>query len=121
MQISYARKFIAGASLGMGILLAMGGFIMVRAIAPGITADPTFGPIAPMSLISGDVQVNFGIACNWAGEEGKQMACDPSGSSSGCVSMNVTCEDGVVTRMRSGVIFAGGGGINCSTSCSTVW
>ena len=115
MQISYARKLIAGASMGIGILLAMGGFIMVRAVAPNTTVNPTFGPI------NDDVQVNFGIACNWTGEQGKQMACDPSGSSSGCVSMNVTCEDGVVTRMRSGVIFAGGGGINCSTSCGTVW
>lgn len=109
------KKIAAGASVALGITIAFGGFMLVQAIAPGAVQNPDFGPV------NDDVVPEYNIKCNWTGVQEKRLACDGSSSSSGCVSMDVTCDAGVVTGMRSRYIGAFGGSLNCSTACGTAW
>ncbi|MEK7584375.1 MAG: hypothetical protein AAB490_03950 [Patescibacteria group bacterium] len=107
------KKFIAGMSLGAGILLAFGGFVFVRAVAPGALEQPFFGPQDE------DVTPKFGIECNWTGEQLKKLACN-GGSDNGCVGMRVTCANGKVTAMHTGNVSTSNS-INCSSDCGTDW
>src|SRR3989338_11377048 len=113
---SLYKQFVIGLLIGAFGISVFGAYVFVRAqIAPGTITNPLFGPAV------NDVS-RPGIRCSWAGTRNQDLGCDDSGAVKGCVNFSVTCANGVVTAINTGVggQAQGGGSVDCvppATAC----